>query len=240
MRLFFRVEGIILLFSVVFPFFLTFIYFVLLMDSSASLQKLVYGIGKVIQFLFPVFWVGLICRESWLVRGWNVRGFFEGMLFGIFVAVLMVLLYVFYFGLSGQILGQNSPASLTIIAKINGLNLNNTQQFILLGIFYSVIHSGLEEYYWRWFIFGRLSRGGFYFGALVISSLGFMAHHILLLGTYFGYGSLFCWFGSFGVCVGGLYWAWLYKRSDSIWGAWVGHGFIDAAIFTIGFLVCFR
>ena len=30
--------------------------------------------------------------------------------------------------------------------------------YLLLAVFYSAIHSLLEEYYWRWFVFGRLSQ----------------------------------------------------------------------------------
>jgi membrane protease YdiL (CAAX protease family) len=240
MKSFSRVDGIILVIAAIFPFFLTLTYFVLLTDSPVMVQKLVYGIGKIIQFTFPVFWIGIICRERWLVRRWSAHGLGEGIAFGIFIAVAMVLLYLFYFGLTGQLLGKNTSASLTIIAKMNGLGITNGQQFFLLGMFYSLIHSGLEEYYWRWFVFGRLRHSCSWFLAAILSSLGFTAHHILLLGTYFGYASLFCWLGSLGVGVGGLYWAWLYKRSDSIWGAWISHGFIDAAIFIIGFIICFR
>ncbi|MDR2441164.1 MAG: CPBP family intramembrane metalloprotease [Planctomycetaceae bacterium] len=235
-----RFEGIILVIALIFPFFLTLAYFVLLAGSPAFVQKFVYGTGKILQFLLPVFWVGVICRERWLVRGWNTRGFVEGAVFGIFIAVTMILLYIFRLGLPGQLLGNNTSASLVIITKMNSLGITNEYMFFLLGVFYSVIHSGLEEYYWRWFIFGRLRNSGSWFLAAVISSLGFTAHHILLLGTYFGYTSLFCWLGSLGVAVGGLYWAWLYKRSASIWGTWISHGFIDAAIFIIGFIVCFR
>ncbi|MDR2755613.1 MAG: CPBP family intramembrane metalloprotease [Planctomycetaceae bacterium] len=235
-----RFDGMILVIALIFPFFLTLTYFVLLAGSPVFVQKSVYGIGKIFQFILPVFWVGVVCRERWLVRRWNTRGFAEGTAFGISVAVAMILLYFFWLGLPGQLLGNDTPASLAIVTKMNGLGIINERLFFLLGVFYSVIHSGLEEYYWRWFIFSRLRCDGSWFFAAVISSLGFTAHHILLLGTYFGYTSPFCWLGSLGVAVGGLYWAWLYKRSDSIWGTWISHGFIDAAIFIIGFTVCFR
>ena len=109
--------------------------------------------------------------------------------------------------------------------------------FLLVGVFYSIIHSGLEEYYWRWFVFGRMKRFMPWFWAAIVSSLGFMAHHVLLLGTYFGYDSIYCWLGSLGVAIGGFYWSWLYKRSDSIWGPWISHGFIDAGIFGFGLLI---
>jgi membrane protease YdiL (CAAX protease family) len=35
--------------------------------------------------------------------------------------------------------------------------------------------------------------------------------------------------------VGGIFWAWLYSRSESIYPTWVSHMFIDIGIFVIGF-----
>jgi len=102
---------------------------------------------------------------------------------------------------------------------MRGFGLTDGRFFITLGLFYSIIHSGLEKYYWRWFVFGRMRRTMPWIYAAFLSSFGFTAHHVLLLGTYFCYDSLLCWFASFGVAVGGFYWCWLYKRSDSIWGS---------------------
>ena len=71
--------------------------------------------------------------------------------------------------------------------------------------------------------------------AIVISSLGFMAHHVLVLGHFFGFNSFACWFFSLCVAVGGAFWAWLYERTGSLLGPWLSHLLIDAAIFLIGF-----
>ncbi|MDR1964155.1 MAG: CPBP family intramembrane metalloprotease [Planctomycetaceae bacterium] len=238
MKWFSRLDGIVLLVAIIFPFFLTFVYFVLLAGSPGGIQKLAYSVGKILQFALPVFWVGVVCREHWFVRRFQNRGILEGVIFGIAVSLAMLLIY-FLFSFPGTALGIDSAARFEIRNKIQGFGVNNKQAFFLLAVFYSVIHSGLEEYYWRWFVFGRLRRGMSWLLAAIISSLGFTAHHVLLLGTYFGYASPLCWLGSLGVAVGGLYWAWLYKRNDSIWGVWISHGIIDAAIFTIGFIICF-
>jgi len=160
----------------------------------------------------------------------------EGTLFGIVVAVMLVALYGIWLAVPGGPLGPNSPAREAILGKITGLGLD-VSGLLVVGVFYSIFHSGLEEYYWRWFVFGRMQRFMPWFWAAVVSSLGFMAHHVLLLGMYFGYDSIYCWLGSLGVAVGGFYWCWLYKRTDSIWGPWIGHGLVDAAIFTIGMFI---
>ncbi|MEZ4820135.1 MAG: hypothetical protein R3A45_09675 [Bdellovibrionota bacterium] len=45
----------------------------------------------------------------------------------------------------------------------------------------------------------------------------------------------------FSICValGGVLWSWMYYRSDSLYGAWISHVFVDAALFSIGYIVLF-
>ena len=107
--------------------------------------------------------------------------------------------------------------------------------YTFLFFFYSIFHSGLEEYYWRWFAFGRLAKGRSWLRAALITNGCFMLHHIVLLGVYFGYGHFLTWFCSFGVAVGGFVWQSIYRRSDSVYGGWISHGLIDAGIFALGF-----
>jgi membrane protease YdiL (CAAX protease family) len=71
--------------------------------------------------------------------------------------------------------------------------------------------------------------------AIVLSSLGFMAHHVFILGTYFGYGSLPTVAFSLAIALGGGVWAWIYHRSDSLYGPWLSHLFVDVAIFVVGY-----
>ena len=66
-----------------------------------------------------------------------------------------------------------------------------------------------------------------------------MLHHILLLAAYFGWFSPATWIFSAAVAVGGAYWAWLYQRSGSLWGPWLSHLVIDAAIFIVGYDLVF-
>ena len=71
--------------------------------------------------------------------------------------------------------------------------------------------------------------------AVVVSSLAFMTHHVILLATYFGWGSPWTYFFSACVAVGGALWAWLYERTGSLYGPWLSHVVVDAAIFVVGY-----
>ncbi|MCL2304023.1 MAG: CPBP family intramembrane metalloprotease [Planctomycetaceae bacterium] len=224
-------------FAIFYPFVLTLLYFVVLANSSPGVQKSVFGIGKAIQFLLPVVWVALVLREPWFIRSFRVRGVFEGIAFGTIVFLIILALYHFVLKQPGGYLAQDSQAARMILEKTGAFGIESTPLFLLFGAFYSLIHSGLEEYYWRGFVFRRLKSLMSTTAAVVVSSLGFAFHHLLLLGTYFGYANPFTWLCTLGVAVGGAYWAWNYHRFDSIWPAWISHGIIDAAIFTVGFFV---
>ncbi len=235
-------EKAVLAFAMLFPFVLTLLYFVVLARSDPFFQKTTFGLGKTLQFLIPIVWVGLVLREKWVIRSFHIRGVLEGIGFGAVVFLAILGAYHFFLRLPEGPLAPDSLAAQEIIGKVESFGVRSTAMFLLFGGFYSLIHSGLEEYYWRWFVFGRLKNNlrptRYAAGkAILLSSLAFALHHYLLLGTYFGYASPLAWFGTLGVAIGGAYWAWSYERFDSIWPAWVSHGVIDAAIFLVGFSV---
>jgi membrane protease YdiL (CAAX protease family) len=119
------------------------------------------------------------------------------------------------------------------------MNLNSPLKFLALGVFYAVCHSFLEEYYWRWFVFDRLNSLTTELKANLISSLGFAAHHVILLAVFFGWASPLTWIFSLCVGFGGVVWAWLFRRSNGLSIPWVSHLIVDAGIFGLGYLIVF-
>ena len=69
--------------------------------------------------------------------------------------------------------------------KIEEFSAAAPARYVVLAAFLAVVHSLLEEYYWRWFVFGRLRRLVSSPAAILISSLAFMAHHVVVLGRFF-------------------------------------------------------
>jgi membrane protease YdiL (CAAX protease family) len=119
--------------------------------------------------------------------------------------------------------------------KMSDMGLDSRPIFLTLALFYSLCHSGLEEYYWRWFVFRHFASRATLATAVVVSSLGFMAHHILVLARYFGWGSPLTYGFSLCVAIGGIIWAVLYHRFGTLAGPWLGHALVDAAIFAIAY-----
>ena len=219
-----------LVFALVFPTILTWVYFIALADSDPGLQKGAYGIGKVIQFAFPLVFVLLIRKERLQFRGLDTNGLFLAVGFGLLVAGAMLGLYYFWLKPAGLFAGVIPEVK----DKLKGFGITSLAAYAVLAVFYSLVHSLLEEYYWRWFVFGRLKNMTPLTAAVTISSVGFAAHHVLVLAKYFGWASPATWLFSAGVAIGGVVWAVVYQRSKSLLGPWLSHLLVDAAIFAIG------
>jgi membrane protease YdiL (CAAX protease family) len=220
-----------LLFTIVFPSLLTFMYFVVLAGQAAAVQQVVYAAGKVIQFGFPAVWVFLIVRSPIRWQRPTGKGILPGLIFGALVAFAMVGLY---HGMLKPMGFFVQPAEM-VRGKLIDLGLSDVATYAAVGVFYALCHSLLEEYYWRWFVFGQLRQLVRPSTAILVSSLGFMAHHVILLATYFGWLAPQTYLFALGVAVGGAVWAWIYHRSQSLYGPWLSHCLIDAAIFIVGY-----
>ncbi|QDU57162.1 CPBP family intramembrane glutamic endopeptidase [Aeoliella mucimassa] len=216
----------------VLPTFVTLAYFVAAAEMESGVQQAVFAVAKVVQFSLPAAWVGLVCRERLGWPAWNPRGLALGIAFGLVIAAAT---FGLYFWLSPTELMQQ--ALVPIREKITGMNLNSPVKFIGLGVFYSLFHSLLEEYYWRWFVFGRLRRFVPVGVAIAISSIAFAAHHVVVLWVYFSHAPAVALLLAAGVAVGGAFWAWLYHRTQSIYSIWASHLLVDAAIFGVGYFI---
>lgn len=224
-----RIIGLIV-FALVLPTLVTLVYFVWLKDYPPSIQQASYVFGKSIQFSLPLIWVWYVSRDrlSWQPKA---KGLALPIAFGTIVAAVMMAIY--YGGLKGT--EQFAEPALKVQEKVSGMALNSVGKFAALGVFYSLIHSFLEEYYWRWFVFVELRKVCSLPISIVISSLGFMAHHVIVLAIYFGWNSPLTYFFSLSVAVGGGVWAFFYSKNKSLIGPWISHLLVDAAIFLIGF-----
>lgn len=227
--------------GLVLPTAITWVYFDLLSTAAASLQQTAYGIGKTVQFALPGW--GWRVRQSNLktlapgggITDWPQpdykRSLVWGLVTGLTISVAALALYHWVLEPSGMMVGPTEQAR----AKLKETGLNSLPVFVAVALFYSLCHSGLEEYYWRWFMFRHLTLRWNLTIATVVSSLGFMAHHVLVLARYFGWASPMTYGLALSVAVGGVIWAVLYRRFGTLVGPWLSHAFVDAAIFAIAY-----
>lgn len=225
-------RAIFLAIALTYPTVLTWLYFVQL-DGRPTVQRMVFVAGKIIQFTLPVVWLLLIERRRitchWPTRSGLAWGFASGLL----IAAATLAAYFLYF----QPRGLLADTATAVREKLFGMGLSSPAAIIAMSVSYSLGHSLLEEYYWRWFVFGRLRQTMPFAVATAISSLGFMAHHVILVHKY-----LPSWWivAAASVALGGALWAWRYERDGSLWGPWISHMLTDAAIFAVGYAMAFR
>jgi hypothetical protein len=242
-----------ILFSLFFPTLLTAVYFNWLQGSNWV--QPVYILGKGLQFLFPIVFVylyfpnrlvgaqngdrktsGLNCKVTSANKKIRPNGRTNvaiGVIFGLLVVISMLVVYRF-------LIPEPVLHSLhsTAREKVDGMGIDTLPRYLMLLAFYVCFHSLLEEYYWRWFNYFLLKQllpeHWPILTARTISSLGFMAHHIILLAAFFGISNPLVWLFSASVAVGGWFWCW---QLDQPWGfraAWLSHAIVDAGIFGLG------
>lgn len=223
------------------PTILSWVYFVAPWDTSGGqmnpMRQALYTVGKWLLLAYPLICARIL--DGWLprLRPPSRRGLMVGLLFGTFVMFGTFALY-FFFLRNTSVFGD-TPENLRV--KLREFGIDTFPRFLFFGLFVSLIHSLLEEYYWRWFVFRRLRDLMPLFPAMIVSALGFMGNHILILQVYFP-DRFFLAVLPFSLCVGvgGAFWAWLYERTGSLTACWASHLLVDVALFVVGYDLVFR
>ncbi len=239
-------DGIILGIALLAPMAMTWIYFVTF-AGQGTVTRVLYGSSKVVLGLLPICWFLWLRYQA--MRSENVTPLTRpirrhelsirlGLDFGLFtVAAILVAYYVF---LKDTSLLAGTGA--IVQTKLDDAGVSSLNTFIIMALLLSILHSAFEEYYWRWFVFGRLKVAIPWLYAALISSLGFMLHHIIVLWAFLpgSYGWLMTLLLSLGIGFGGFIWCCIYQYTGSIIGAWIAHLCADLAIMWIGWDIVAR
>lgn len=185
---------------------------------------------KIFHVLWPAAAVLLILREPLVDRTRPKRhlaSLLPGTAFGL--ATLIVLFLLLQLGPFQEMLDSSNGR---IAEKIR--DLGEAETYFTFALFICFVNSALEEYYWRWFVFGQAKRLMPVPAAHFVAALGFSAHHFVVLSQFFPIG----WALALGTCVGigGAFWSWQAQRYNSLIGPWVSHLLVDIGIVWIGWL----
>lgn len=217
--------------ALAFPAAAAWIYFVTLAD--APFMPVVYTACKAVQFSFPIAWVALAGSSQRGPSRSAGRMVTAGALTGVAAVGLMGAVYLTLIHRGGLA----TEAAPRIASRISAMGAASPARYLLMTLFISVAHSFLEEYYWRWFVFGRLRVRWGAPAAGAASSIAFAGHHVIVLHAFIGPGR-YWWMTlvlSAAVAAGGALWAWLYERSGSLVSPWISHTLVDLGIFAIGY-----
>ena len=225
-------DGLALLFASTFPLVSTFVYFVVCGGEGkpSGIVLIAYGLAKSLQFAFPLGYVFLFDRAKLARPVPDLHGWPLALLFA---ALTSAGMFGMYAALQGTSLLETAPAH--VAEKLRELDIVGLWGYVGLAIFVCVIHAALEEYYWRWFVFGWMRRYLAFWPAALVAGLAFMAHHVVILVVFFP-DQVWTLAVPLSVCVavGGVVWAWFYERYGSLAAAWLCHGLIDLGIMLVG------
>lgn len=212
--------------ALVFQFIGALFYFVIF--PNGILAQGIYTTTKILLLIWPLLWLRQIKTP------WNLRPNASAIRFGLESGIIGAGVILLVFFIFQDYFSQFSPQ---LIDKITAFNLTSPTIFFLFAIFISLVHSLLEEYYWRWFVFTNLTTK---FSPLVsglITSIGFASHHYIILSQFFS-PILTIIFGTL-VGVGGAWWCYVYKKTGTLFSAWISHAMIDVAIMAVGYILIF-
>ncbi len=231
--------GIALAFALTYPTLLAWVYFVALAGKGQKPNlafQVAYTGGKFVQFLLPLACV-VAFERRWPKPAWpSFRGLTAGLAFGLIVALAIAALY--FLALHDWL--RRIGTGRQVLGKLREFGLDSPLAYLFASLFLAGVHSLLEEYYWRWFAFGWLKRQLPVLAAVVLSSLAFMAHHVVVLAVFLPH-HLLTAVVPFSLCIagGGAVWAWMYHRTGSIYSPWISHALVDLAILAVGYDLVF-
>jgi membrane protease YdiL (CAAX protease family) len=199
------------------------------LDGSAS-APVAYGASKVVQFALPLLALGLPAPpKTHPLRWWPAIAL--GLAAGIGLAAVVWWLA------PGAVDGLAVPdLEARIAAKLENFHLATPTAYLFGAVALSLVHSGLEELYWRWFLYGGLRRNLGHGSAMVLSTLGFAAHHVVVIVAFVGPSH---WpaiaVGTGAVLAAGVLWCELYRRTGRLVAPWLAHVGADIAVLALGF-----
>jgi membrane protease YdiL (CAAX protease family) len=218
--------------ALVVPFLCALVYYVWIPHGDGGrgayfgtkLWVLVYPL-----FFFSLIGLGGLTRREDREANWPswkvvvISGLFTGVAISL-IGWLMVLTPV------GEIVKENSG---NLVEKAKGLGFHTRGKFLLVATFITVMHSAMEEYYWRWFVYGHLRQMVGHWPGHIIAALAFTGHHVVLMAQLFPLPLAL--FLSMLVAIGGLIWTLMYEWHGSVLGCWLSHLVVDAFLMIVGY-----
>ncbi|PCI36582.1 MAG: hypothetical protein COB53_09090 [Elusimicrobia bacterium] len=197
--------------------------------SPGTVAKTVFAVSKLFIVLWPACWVlgidkvsprELISMEG-LTRAHTWR---KGFAIGIFFSIVLVSMYSLFFAALLIPERENIRAAITAWGSL--------KFYWVWALLMSLAHSGVEEIYWRGFVYTRLQRVCKPITAMAVGSVVFSIHHGVLYGKTLGIPVAVLF--ATGVSLAGGIWCVLVRDEKTLWPSWISHVVTDLALFSLG------
>lgn len=193
-------------------------------QSNALVSQVSYVLSKVLFIVVPLlFW--LLTRNPIAEQNGKLKRF--SIASGLFLAV--ALFAILQIGMDFV-----RPHGESIYQTLSVLGL--TQNFLLYSGLIIIVNSLLEELYWRYSIFGGLKQVMPLAMAMLVSSLGFTAMHLMYFVGLFESVSVIILL-TLTAFAFGMFWAWLYEKTRSVPHVWINHMLVNLPLFYTEYLI---
>lgn len=219
----------------------------------------IYTLSKILQFTWPLmaWWLlrlpHLFKPTFWSTENSHVErrsGWPVAIMAALITLFLGTLAYHYYFA---DLLNVPDVRD-AILKKLSEFGVHNVVGFVALGFFIAVVHSFLEEYYWRGYVmrewqtvFMRTANSMSVKAALpsalpiIFSALAFTLHHTVVIANYAQMARPLpiIIFASLVVFAFGVFWSWHYSKYRSLAAVWVSHIAADLVMLWIGYNIVY-
>jgi membrane protease YdiL (CAAX protease family) len=227
-----RTADLLVVAAMAFPTLGAWVYFVVL--EGSPLARPIYLASKGVQFALPVLWWAMVrggLPASGIGRG-GWRRAAAGLLSGLALAAGLAVVY------GGPLAGSPlaAEAAARIRQTLGDFRISGPGQYLAMAAGLAVVHSLLEEVYWRAFVFQRLAAWLPSAPAVALGSLAFASHHLIVVARYVPADRFWTLAVPATAAVGlvGAHWCALYRRTGSLLAPWASHLLVDAAVLAIG------
>ena len=198
-----------------------------LVEQVLAVDYAVKTVAKILIFIaIPLFYAKFFGNSLTQQASRTVprqRGYWSGLMLG--GAAFLIILVTFYFT-------RNLLDLQGIVNELQDKSKITPANFLLVGLYITLVNSFLEEYFFRGFVFLSLYRHGKGRVAYIYSASLFAVYHLAIFKTWFS-GPLMI-LALLSLVMVGFVFNWLTARSGSFINSWITHIVADSAIILIG------
>jgi uncharacterized protein len=211
------------------PFLAALFYFVLCPDAAAS-RWMYWGV-KVFLVAWPVVAGVTVLRGRPDPFRRGQRRFSRAVGTGLLTGLAMALVIVVAMRTPLGDMVRGSAGAMRERAHHLGILLH----YWPFAIFLSLVHSLVEEYYWRWFAYRHARTLLPMPVAMALTSLAFASHHVLITGRLLSWPlGILC---GAGIGIAGAVWCYQYERHRTLLAPWISHMLADFTVMAVGWQV---
>jgi membrane protease YdiL (CAAX protease family) len=190
----------------------------------------VYAAAKALLYGAPLLWLWYVEGRRGSLSPLRRGGLPFGLVSGLLIGAVVLTAY--------RLLPAGWIDATKIQASAAQSGFDTPARFVAIAVYLCVVNALLEEYAFRWFLYGRcrtlLARPA----AILLGAALFAAHHVIVLRAFFDWPLVVL--ASAGVFTGGVVWTWCYERYQSVWPGYLSHALVDVAILAVGWDLLFR